>query len=37
MNPIFFALARFWWLPFAEAFMPSRPPSKPLNRDEPGE
>lgn len=33
MNPIFFAMLRFWWTPF----LPNKAPAKPLVRDEPAE
>ncbi len=32
MNPIFFAMLRFWWMPFFESA-----PTPPLKRDEPAE
>jgi hypothetical protein len=33
MNPIFFAMMRFWYLPF----IGTSAPKKPLQRDEPAE
>lgn len=33
MNPIFFAMFRFWWM----AFSPDTSTKKPLVRDEPAE